>query len=229
LFSENSRIVTVFNKSIGRSSGLVHGVKTPIQQGDVSNVSWRGRIIEQLGKFKIENIFSPFVHVFNNHLKIFMIESACTLCRIGLPERAPHPRLFDILKTLFFSITHENWIIDYIFFEIAFLSEIGAGLDLSKCAVTGTNENLYYISPRTGHAVTKAIGEKYKNRLFRLPKFMILNEKNPTHEDILCALKITEHFLKAYFCDISRNKLPLSRNYLITELGEKSRNLCNEN
>ncbi|MDR1334227.1 MAG: recombination protein O N-terminal domain-containing protein, partial [Holosporaceae bacterium] len=93
LFTENSRIATVFNRTIGKTSGLVKSLKTPIQLGDISNVHWKGRTIDQLGTFKIENIFSSFTHIFSKSLRIFALESACFLCCKGLSERAPHPKL----------------------------------------------------------------------------------------------------------------------------------------
>jgi DNA repair protein RecO (recombination protein O) len=221
LFAENLRIVTVFNETFGKTSGLVRGIKTPIQFGDVSHVLWRGRAPEQLGTFQVENVFSPFCHVFTDSRRILVIESACTLCSKGLPEKAPHPRLFNALKSLFLSITREDWLINYVFFEISFLAEVGMGLDLSKCAVTGQTDNLFYVSPCTGRAVTKAVGENYKDRLFRLPSFLVSNDNCPSNTDIFSALEMTGHFLQMYFYGISCRELPLSRDYLLTELGEK--------
>ncbi|GHT93853.1 hypothetical protein FACS1894122_09760 [Alphaproteobacteria bacterium] len=172
-FSESSRIVTVFNKSLGKTSGLVNGMKASIQPGDVSDVSWRGRSAERLGTLTVENVFSPFVHVFKNSSGIFAIDSACSMCRNGMPEKAPHPELFDELKSLMLAISRGDWIVDYVFFEMKFLSEVGFGLDLSKCALTGATEGLAYISPKTGCAVTAEAGEKYKDKLFKLPDFLL--------------------------------------------------------
>jgi DNA repair protein RecO (recombination protein O) len=217
-FAENSRIVTIFNRTLGKTSGLVKGLKVPIQPGDVSDVLWNGRIAEQLGTFKIENIFSPFMHVFNNSARIFALESVCFLCFKGLPEKAPHPVLFDSLQTLLLSISQDNWLINYALFEVSFLSEVGFGLDLSKCAVSGKTDNLFYVSPRTGCAATKEAGEKYKDNLFVLPQFLIFKDSCPTNHDIFSALQITGHFLKMHFYDINNGKLPLSRDCLTTEL-----------
>jgi DNA repair protein RecO (recombination protein O) len=223
-FAENSRVVTVFNKTIGKTSGLVKNKRMSVQLGDISNILWKGRTHDQLGTFKIENIFSPFTYAFNNPLGIFAIDSICFLCCIGLPEKAPHQKLFNTLKTLLLSISQENWLVNYALFEINFLSEIGFGLDLSKCALTKKTEDLFYVSPRTGCAATRSAGEKYKDKLFVLPQFLI--SKNtpsiaPTIYDITRALLITGHFLKMYFSGINNGKLPLSRDYLIAGLSEK--------
>jgi DNA repair protein RecO (recombination protein O) len=217
-FSENSRIVTVFNRSIGKSSGLLRGTKSSIQAGDISDVTWRGKTIEHLGSFKIENIFSPFGHVFKDAYSLFAIECACAICINGLPIRALHEKLFDSLKELMIAISKGNWYADYVFFEMLFLSEIGYGLNFSKCAVTGKKNGLYYVSPRTGCAVTKEAGIEYGDRLFQLPEFMISKSRIIAKSDMIDALKITGHFLKMYFQEITGKDLPLSRNYLLGDM-----------
>ncbi|MDR0753450.1 MAG: DNA repair protein RecO [Holosporaceae bacterium] len=228
-FAENSRIVTLFNRTIGKTSGLVRGVKTSIQLGDIDDVLWRGRTIEQLGTFRIENIFSPFTHAFNDCMAVFAIESVCCLCYRGFPEKAPHPELFDALKALLLSISRINWLVNYVFFEIKLLADVGFGLDLSKCAVTGKSDDLRYVSPRTGCAVSEKAGEKYKDRLFVLPQFLIFRDNHPMDEDIFCALRICEHFLKACFCGINGGKLPLSRACLMAELSKRIEREKSEN
>jgi DNA repair protein RecO (recombination protein O) len=215
---------------MGKISGLVTGLKQSLQSGDISDVTWNGRTAEQLGRFKMEIIFSPFVHIINNPIGIFIIENACFLCLKGLPEKAPHPNLYDALKTLLLSMPKEkDFLINYVFFEIQFLAEVGVGLSLSRCAVTGKTEGLFYVSPKTGCAITKEAGEKHKDKLFVLPPFLVSND-TPTDNDIFSALKITEHFLKIYFYGINIERLPLSRNYLMTKLIERihgTKNQCN--
>ncbi|MDR2107571.1 MAG: DNA repair protein RecO [Holosporaceae bacterium] len=221
-FGENFKIVTAFNRSHGKVSGLLKGTKIAPQAGDISDILWRGRSAEQLGIFKIENIFSPFACVFNDSIGIFALESVCFICSGGLPEKAPHPKLFDSLKTLLLSIPQQNWLVNYAIFEVNFLSEIGFGLSLSKCAVSGETEDLRYISPKTGCAVTGKVGEKYKDRLFSLPRFLISASESPTAEDVFASLKITGHFLDIYFHGINNRGLPPSRKYLAAETIKKA-------
>lgn len=217
-FSENCRIVNVFNRTMGKTSGLVRNMKSVINIGDISDVTWKGRSADQLGTFKIETVFSPFSFVFENPLEILAIDSVCTLCNNGLPDKAPHEKLFDSVKRFLLELVHDNWLLNYVFFEKMFLSEVGIGLSLSQCAVTGEKEGLFYVSPRTGKAVIKEVGEKYKDKLFVLPKFLLDAEEYPSNEDILLALKITQHFLKIYFYGISSRELPMSREYLVQGL-----------
>lgn len=229
-FSENARIVRLFNKSIGVTSGLVRGMKSAIQPGDISDVLWKGRLPEQLGTLKVENVFSPFPYVLNSALGVAMIDSACALCSSGLPERAPHAKLFDLLVALFKSVEHDHWLANYALFELAFLSEVGMGLDFSKCAVTGERTDLSYVSPKTGRAVTKQVGDQYKEKLFVLPDFFRSNEVRPRYVDVFDALKITGHFLKQFFYGINNTELPLSREILISNLYNKlEKEECYEN
>ena len=151
-------------------------------------------------------------------MEILAIDSVCTLCSNGLPDRAPHGKLFDSVKRFLLELVHKEWLLNYVLFEKMFLSEVGVGLSLSQCAVTGKKDGLFYVSPRTGKAVIKEVGEKYKDKLFVLPKFLLDAEEEPSSEDILMALKITQHFLKIYFCGISSRELPMSREYLVQGL-----------
>ena len=221
-FSENSRIITVFSENFGKTSGVIRGVKTSIQKGDICNVAWIGRTAEQLGTFKVECIFSPFIYVFKNALGTLVIESACTLCLNGMPEKSPHTQLFNSLKSLFMSVANNDILIKYAMFEVSFLAEVGHGLDLTKCAVTAKKKDLFYVSPKTGRAVTKDVGENYKERLFVLPSFLLNNgeNKNATDSDIFNALKLTGYFLEIYFYGVNKKKLPLLREMLINELNQ---------
>ncbi|MBQ7673101.1 MAG: DNA repair protein RecO [Alphaproteobacteria bacterium] len=214
-FSENARIVTLFNKSLGKISAIFKNTKSSLQMGDVCDIFWKGRSSEDLGKIKIEEIiFSPFCRVFQDSAKIFAVDSACSMCANGLLTAAPHEQLFIYLMNFLLSIQKENWVANYVFFEMSLLAEVGYGLDLSKCAVTGAKEGLAYVSPKTGCAVTKEVGWMYKDKLFPLPEFLISEKVIPNKYDIFCALNITGHFLKAYFYGINESDLPLSRSYL---------------
>jgi DNA repair protein RecO (recombination protein O) len=220
-FSESDKIVTVFNKNIGKTSGMFRGSKCAFQLGDVSDISWRGKSIDHLGSIKIENIFSPFRYAFNNSIGMFALESACALCMNCMPDHVPHQELFESLKAFLLSMvsTKENWLERYVFFEISLLKEIGYGLNLEKCAVTGKTEGLCYVSPKTGCAVTEEVGHRYRDKLFPLPQFIIQDNESPendgpTERDISCALDISGHFLKMYLGNTSGKELPFSRKCL---------------
>lgn len=212
--SESARLVTFFNKSVGKVTAVFKNTKMSVQKGDVCDIFWRGRSSDQLGSIKIETAFSPFGTAFKEAAKVFAIDSACAMCAMGLLLAAPHENLFLALMNFVLDLECENWIEHYVAFEVSLLAEVGYGLDLSKCAITGAKKGLCYVSPRTGRAVTKEAGWPYKDKLLPLPKFMTTENTTVTPCDIFCALNLTEHFLKTYFYDINGRELPLSREYL---------------
>lgn len=212
--SESARLATFFNKSLGKVTAVFKNTKMPVQNGDICDIFWRGRSTEQLGNIKIETVFSPFGSVFKEAAKVFAIDSACAMCKVGLLDVAPHENLFLSLMDFILSLEREDWIEHYVAFEVSLLAEVGYGLDLSKCAVTGDKKGLCYVSPRTGRAVTKEAGLAYRDKLLVLPKFMTVANAKVTAYDIFCALNLTEHFLKSYFYGINGRGLPLSRGYL---------------
>ena len=126
-----------------------------------------------------------------------------------LAERDAHPELYDITKRCLINVS----IKEYATWELELLKHIGYGLDLSKCAVTGSIEDLYYISPKTGHCVTRSVGEPYKDKLFVIPKFW-MSRDNDDVQDVISSLDITGHFLKQ-ICDIDKT---LYRNLLCSNI-----------
>ena len=85
----------------------------------------------------------------------------------------------------------EDWIKSYIFWEIDLLSDIGYGLDLTECAVTSEKENLKFVSPSSGRAVTIEGAGSYKDKLFKLPNFLINRSSEYNNEDLENALSLT--------------------------------------
>jgi DNA repair protein RecO (recombination protein O) len=113
-----------------------------------------------------------------------------------LPEREPHEDVYQATATLIAAITGESaaWPADYVRWELALLTALGFGLDLSKCAVTGGAEDLAFVSPKTGRAVSRDSGRGYADRLLPLPGFL-LRDGNPGRSDLLAGLRLTGYFL----------------------------------
>ena len=102
--------------------------------------------------------------------------------------------------------------------ELGLLAELGFGLDLSTCAATGRNDELFYVSPRTGRAVSLAAGEPYKDRLLRLPRFLAEPGETPSDGDILDGLGLTGHFLERHVFASLNRELPQARAHLLERL-----------
>src|SRR5207302_2872515 len=95
---------------------------------------------------------------------------------ISLPEGQPYPRLYLAFEGLLDAIeaapSAAGWGAALVRYELLLLAELGFGLDLERCAVTGGNDDLVAVSPRSGRAVSAAEAEPYAGKLLALPTFL---------------------------------------------------------
>ena len=141
-----------------------------------------------------------------------------------MPEREPHHGAFLAFEALSAALVHpEIWPAVLVRFEAGLLQELGFGLDLSKCASTGTRDDLVYVSPRTGRAVSRAAGEPYKDRLLPLPQFMLSSQARLGPGDVRAGLDLTGHFLEAFIFHPVNKPLPPARIWLMERLAEAER------
>ena len=221
---ESAAIVTLLTESHGRHLGLVRGgagrrLRGVYQPGNHVAARWRGRLAEHLGSITGELIHSYAGGVIDDPLRLVGLQSACALADSVLPEREPHARLFAALGELLDRIAgDDSWPADYVRFELDLLREIGYGLDLEACAVTGTNDALAYVSPRSGRAVSLSAGAPYRDKLLPLPAFLI-GGPAPNRAAVLDGLGLTGYFLEGRVFAIAERRAPAARMWLIDRLG----------
>jgi DNA repair protein RecO (recombination protein O) len=145
------------------------------------------------------------------------LTSMCALAR-HLPERDPHPALYEVtLFVLSYLDDPAVWPALMVRWELALLQELGFGLDLSACAATGANDQLIYVSPRSGRAVSASAGEPYRDRLLRLPQFLVsARDQHVTHDDLASGLALTGFFLEQRVLAPKGDTLPQSRSRILT-------------
>jgi DNA repair protein RecO (recombination protein O) len=194
-------VLSVLTREHGRHLGLVKGGTSRRQRpmleiGNRLKVTWRARLEEQLGNFTVEPVDAVSAVLLHDPLKLAALAAACAVADVVLPEREPHADVYQATATLIAAITGENagWPADYVRWELALLTALGFGLDLSKCAVTGGAEDLAFVSPKTGRAVSRDSGRGYADRLLPLPGFL-LRDGNPGRSDLLAGLRLTGYFL----------------------------------
>ncbi|MEZ5900533.1 MAG: DNA repair protein RecO [Hyphomicrobiaceae bacterium] len=200
---ETAAVAELFTRTHGRHLGLVHGgrsrkLRPVLQTGNQVNATWKARLAEQLGHVSLE-LLRPFAaDAMDSSIALGGLSSMAALTRL-LPERDPHPSLYEVtLFVLGFLDDATVWPALYVRWELALLDELGFGLDLTQCAATGGNDQLIYVSPKSGRAVSASAGEPYKDRLLALPGF--LARSSGAHvgaNDIRDGLALTGHFLKA--------------------------------
>ena len=224
---ETSAIIEVFTETQGRHLGVVRGAKSrklgPIlQPGAQLDLTWRARLEEHIGTFQVEPLRSRAAAAFSSRLALAGLSAVTALLAFCLPERAPHPVLYrHSIQLLDLLEDHESWPLAYLLWERALLSEMGFGLDLSACAVTGASEELEYVSPRTGRAVSREGAGAWAARLLPLPDALRGIAPAPLAQ-IQAGLQTTGHFLSAHLAaSLGDKPVPEARARLISELANK--------
>jgi len=199
---ETAAVAEIFTRSHGRHLGLVHGgrsgrLRPVLQTGNHVEAVWRARLAEHLGQVRVELRRGYAALVMEDALALAGLSSMCALARL-LPERDPHPSLFEVtLFVLGFLDERTVWPALMVRWELALLDELGFGLDLSACAATGTRQDLIYVSPKSGRAVSAAAGEPYRDKLLQLPTFLVKSrQESILPQDVVAGLALTRHFLE---------------------------------
>jgi DNA repair protein RecO (recombination protein O) len=195
---ETSAILEVLTLGHGRHLGVVRGgtsrkLAAALQPGTSLTLDWRARLEDHIGSFGVEPLRSR-AHLLPDRLALAGLMSACALLRAALPEREPHPGLWPVTLTLFDSLGEPGWTSAYLRWELRLLEELGFGLDLSRCAVTGAVAGLAYVSPKTGRAVTRAAAGGWADRLLPLPEGLT-GAQPLAPSAVLAGLTLTGHFL----------------------------------
>lgn len=212
---ENGGIVTLLTQKHGRTAGYVYGatstrVRGTLETGNLVSAQWQAKSHDQLGSFTLELEQSFAARVMHDPAKLTALQSACALADKTLPENESHPGVYEGLLALLASFETEVWAVAYIYWEIGLLKELGFGLDLGKCVSTGSANNLLYVSPKSGCAVSASAGEEYKDRLLLLPSFL-RGEAGMEDADILNGLRLTGHFLLHRVFSQANSNLPEPR------------------
>jgi DNA repair protein RecO (recombination protein O) len=223
--AETAAVVELLTREHGRHLGLVHGGRSrkarPIlQPGNHVDVTWKARLSEHLGAVTVEPRRSYGAEILDDSTALCALTSLTSLART-LPERDPHPSLFEItLFVLGFLDDPSVWPALYVRWELALLDELGFGLDLSACASTGATTDLIYVSPKSGRAVSAGAGEPYKDRLLSLPPFLRGETRGGVSaSDISAGLKLTAHFIESRVFRPHGSDLPDPRQRLPALIG----------
>lgn len=216
---EAAAIVEVFTRAHGRHGGVVRGgasrrMAPHLQPGTQVSARWSARLSEHLGAFAIEPVHSR-AHLLGDRLLLAGLSSICTLLAVTLPERAPHEALWDRTQGLLDGLGRAGWPADYLRWEVQLLEELGYGLDLSACAVTGATDDLAFVSPKTGRAVSRKGAGDWADRLLPLPTGFA-GVAPLDHSGLVQGLAITTHFLTRELAeDHSGRPLPEARGRLV--------------
>ncbi len=214
---ETSTIIETFTEAQGRHAGVVRGgtsrrIAPILQPGAQLDLHWRARLEEHIGAFTVEPVRSRAGTVLSSRLALAGLNAVVALLSFCLPERAAYPALYRRSEQLLDLLGQDEiWPLAYLQWEVALLDEMGFGMDLTCCAVTGTTRDLVFVSPRTGHAVSRVGAGEWVDRLLPLPP-VLRGEGEGADEEVAQALRTTGYFLENRLAPaLSHNPLPEAR------------------
>ena len=224
---ESAAIIEVFTREHGRHAGVVRGgggrkMAPILQPGAVLDLSWRARLEEHIGAFTVEPLRARSAAILGDRLALAGLNAVCALLHFVLPERAPYPGLYERTETVLdLMVSSEAWPLAYLRWELALLDEMGVGLDLSRCAATGAIDDLIYVSPRTGRAVSKAGAGEWADRMLPLPP-ALMGHGHGDPAEIVQGMKTTGYFLEHKLAhQLGDKPLPEARRRLMDLLARR--------
>ncbi len=231
---ETSAILELMTRDHGRYLGLVRGgrsrkMRPVLQPGNLVNVVWRARLDEHLGYYQIEPELLRAASIMENRSSLFCIQILAAHLRL-LPERESFSQMFNAANIIL-DHAHIPQISIHLMvhFEIALLEALGFGLSLDKCVVSGSTEELVWVSPKSGCAVSRSQGEPWADKLLRLPERVLRGASDQFAEDqmqeisvddLKAGLALTGHFLERNVYIPRALRPPDERARLIGELSK---------
>lgn len=213
---ESAAIIEVFTAAHGRHAGVVRGgasrrVAPILIPGAQLDLTWRARLEDHIGSFTVEPLMSR-AGLLGDRLALAGLNAVCALLHAALPEREAHPGLYAATMALLDAMGADpDWPRAYLRWEMRLLEDLGYGLDLSCCAVTGARDDLAYVSPKSGRAVARGAAGDWADRLLPLPP-CLLGQGPATLAEISEALGTTGYFLEhRLFPDLGHQPLPEAR------------------
>ena len=209
---ETGLIAMLLTREHGRHAGLARGQKlrAALQPGTQVQARWRARLADHLGSYALEPTGATAALLIDDPLRLAALSSACAVLEVALPEREAHPPVFDGMLALLATLTGDHWDAAYVQWEIGLLGALGFGLDLERCAASGRNDELAYVSPRSGRAVSLSAGEPYRERLLPLPGFL-LGHGSADPAAVSQGLALTGHFLERSLFGQAHRPVPPAR------------------
>jgi DNA repair protein RecO (recombination protein O) len=200
---EANGILDLMTRAHGRHLGLVRGgfgsrLKPILQPGNSVSATWRARLDEHLGHYTVEGLRLRAGNFFGTPYAIYGVGHLAAVMRL-LPERDPHANLYAGLESILDRFDDPAAAAPMVVrFELQVLAELGFGLDLTQCAATGTTDDLIYVSPKSGRAVSGEAGAPWADKMLRLPAFLLDDGAPAGERDIVDGFALTGFFLTRF-------------------------------
>lgn len=222
---EHGVIVRALTAEAGLLGGYVQGgrssrLRPVLMAGNIVRAAFRSRTPDQLASLSVELVQSrgPLL---GEPLPAAAIDWACALTAAALPEGHAYPPVFSALSAVLDAVeaapAARGWAVALVRYELLLLSELGFGLDLSECAATGAREDLAFVSPRTGRAVSAEGAVGHEHKLLPLPAFLTEGGE-AGWDDILAGLALTGRFVEQSLLTERRADVLAARERLVERL-----------
>ncbi|UTW56671.1 DNA repair protein RecO [Kordiimonas sp. SCSIO 12610] len=229
---ESDAVLEVLTPNYGRHRGFVKGGsgkrgRANLQAGNKLALTWRSRIEGNLGRFTVELVHSPLGSLMGDGFRLSALSAIVSVISASLPEREPHSGVYEVLEILI-KLLEDSDDPQYLAsglarLELGILSELGYGLDLSKCAATGSPDDLVYVSPKTGRAVSREAGKPYHDKLLPLPEFMLASQAPVDgNEDVINGLTLTGFFMERHVWGQAKNGQPAARERFLSTVRRRA-------
>ena len=222
---ESAAVVSLLTERHGRHAGLVQGARGRrgrglYQPGNTLAARWQARLPEHLGRYTCELVRAQSSMLLDDAPRLAALAAVCALADATLPERHPYPQVFEAMRHLLDALEAGGpWAETVVRWELALLGELGFGLDLAACAATGAVDDLAYVSPRSGRAVSREAAAPYAEKLLPLPPFLAGAESGPASAaDIVAGLRLTGWFLEKHVFAGQGGRMPQARERFIDRL-----------
>ena len=222
-------VVDLLTETHGRQSAYVAGgasrkMKPFLQAGARVITDYRSRTSDHLGSARLEAVGEGPSALFEDAMALSGLAAATAVTQGALPEREGHPGAFLAFEALMSAfMIPEVWPAIFVRFEAGLLEDLGFGLDLSRCAATGTMDDLIYVSPRTGRAVSREAGAPYADKMLKLPPFMLGAQAGLGEGDVGAGFDLTGHFLEQFVFHPQNKPIPPARDWMVAKLRELGR------
>jgi len=219
-YGESGLLVQLLAREHGRHAGLVRGgqgrkARPVFETGNLVEASWSARLAEHLGTLRCELVHGYAAALMDDPRRLACLAAAAAVAEAALPEREAAPLAFDGFAALADALERDaEWAGRYVLWEVDLLGELGFGLDLSRCAVTGGTENLGFVSPKTARAVSCEAAGPYEEKLLKLPAFLVGGASTQAR-DIVDGLVLTGYFLERHvFAPHGRESPPARQRFV---------------
>jgi DNA repair protein RecO (recombination protein O) len=220
---EASAILELMTREHGRHLGLVRGgfgskLKPVLQTGNSVSASWRARLDEHLGNYTVEPLHQRASNFFAAPHAIYGVGHLAAMMRL-LPERDPHAGLYSVLEEILDRLEDPVLAAPLVVrFELQLLTELGFGLDLEQCVSSGATDDLVYVSPKSGRAVSREAGAPWADKMLHLPAFLRDLATEPSGRDLAYGFALTGFFLERHVLQPRGLSLTDERAHLIAAL-----------